>query len=219
MVKVGCNTPKQATKPKGAQRTFTAAMRTAGRLPSGSGSTNRIMDIAVGHALTGDIAGALQSADSLQDDALKCQAQFNIAREQVSAGDVEGSRKTFMLADQTAERIQKPEMKSKIKLFFAEEKKRIDVGNTVNTSDQSTSPKPPPQHIITVSDWLTKLDDDNESNDCPLNTGPFLDLAGYLKSLPSDDAEKIFNGMFDAAEKIVGAQNIIHQMLKQEVRK
>ena len=201
---------------KGAQRTFTAAMRTAGRLSSGTFSSNRIMNIAVGHARTGDIAGALQSADSLQDDALKSQAQFNIALEQVRAGDVGESRITFMLADQTAERIQKPDVKSKIKLFFAEEKKRIDTGNTVNTSDQSTSQKPPPQHVITVSDWLKKLDDDNTSNDCPLSAAPFLDLSGYLKSLPSDDAEKIFNGMFDTAEKIVSAQNVIQQMLKKQ---
>ena len=192
---------------KGAQRTFTAAMRTAGHLPSGSVSSNRIMHIAVGHARTGDIVGALQSADSLQDDDLKSQAQFNIALEQVRAGDAEGSLKTFMIADQTAERIQKPDVKSKTKLFFAKNRSH---------DSKPASAIPPLYPVITVSDWIKKLDDDNKNTDCPLNSEPFLDLTGYLKSLSSNDAEKIFNGMFSAAEKIVSAQNVIHQMLKQQ---
>jgi hypothetical protein len=91
---------------------------------------------------------------------------------------------------------------------------------TPNPQRSSTSdPQPPIPPVISVSDWLTKLDDDNESNDCPLNTRPFLDLAGYLQSLPSGDPWEIFDGMLGAADKFASAKNVITGMLKQEIGK
>jgi tetratricopeptide (TPR) repeat protein len=212
---------------KGAQRTFTAAMQTADSVGySGLRMDVLITNIAAGHARTGDIVGALQSVDRLRDDYLKSQAQFNIALQQVRAGDVAGSRKTFTIADQTAERIQDPDRKSKVKLFFAKEKKEIDTGNTVNASGQPTATAPPPtQPVVTVSDWLNKLDDDrpvayDENDRYPLNTAPFLDLAGYLKSLPpSKDVRGDFGTLHETAKKIVRAQNAIAGMLKQQAKK
>ena len=74
------------------------------------------------------------------------------------------------------------------------------------------------QPAITVSAWLKLLDDDNRSSKCALNTEPFLDLADYLKSLPSDDSQKIYNGMFHAGESVTTARQTIHQMLKQQAQ-
>jgi len=212
---------------KGAQRTFIAAMQTADSIGySGNRMEILITSIAAGHAKTGDIVGALQSADSLRDDDLKSQAQFNIALQQVRAGDVAGSRKTFTIADQTAERIQDPDRKSKVKLFFAKEKKEIDTGNTVNAIGQPTATAPPPtQPVVTVSDWLKKLDDDrpvayDENDRYPLNTAPFLDLAGFLKSLPpTRDIRGEFVTLNKTTKEIIRAQNAITGMLKQRAKK
>jgi hypothetical protein len=53
-----------------------------------------------------------------------------------------------------------------------------------------------------------------------LNADPFLDLAGYLKTLPpSDDPQKVFNALYEPAAKLVKAQNVIDQMLKQQAGK
>jgi len=50
-----------------------------------------------------------------------------------------------------------------------------------------------------------------------LNTAIFLEFADHLKSLPpSDDPETAFDGLYPAAKTIVTAQNVIHQMLKQQ---
>jgi hypothetical protein len=92
---------------------------------------------------------------------------------------------------------------------------------TPNRDPQPTpNTSPPIQPIIAVSDWLKKLDDDNKDNDCPLNTRLFLDLPGYLKSLPpSDDSAKILEGLLEPADRIITAQNAIQQMLKRQANK
>jgi hypothetical protein len=44
-----------------------------------------------------------------------------------------------------------------------------------------------------------------------LSAGPFVDLAGYLKSLlPSDDPQTISRLLYDTAVNLVGAQAYIH---------
>jgi hypothetical protein len=51
-----------------------------------------------------------------------------------------------------------------------------------------------------------------------LNSGPFLDQAGYLKSLPSDTPDHIFDGLHSTAETVVKAQNVIDAMLKEQAK-
>jgi hypothetical protein len=83
-----------------------------------------------------------------------------------------------------------------------------------------SAPVQPAIPVIKVSDWLNKLDDRNPNSDCALNADPFLDLAGYLKTLPpSDDPQKVFNALYEPAAKLVKAQNVIDQMLKQQAGK
>jgi len=58
---------------------------------------------------------------------------------------------------------------------------------------------------------------ENLFNDGALNTGPFLDLAGYLKSRPpADDPRSAFEALRATAETLVTAQNVIHQMLRRQ---
>jgi|CXWL01.1.fsa_nt_gi tetratricopeptide (TPR) repeat protein len=213
---------------KGARQTFTGAMRglvndlhplyheplSGGRLEA------RVVSIATGHARTGDIAGALQSADSLKDLDMKSEAQFNIALVQARAGDVAGSVKTFKIADRTADRIHDQNRKEEIRLFFAEEKKKLDEEIADIASNQSTASTPPAiQPSTSVAGWLKTLDDQNMDNDCPLNAEPFLDLAHHLQSLPSNNAKTISDGLFNAATKLVTAQNVITGMLKQQAKR
>jgi hypothetical protein len=96
-----------------------------------------------------------------------------------------------------------------------------------DSAHQSTSDSQPQ---ATVSDWLSKLDDRGDKSSCPLNTDPFLDLASYLralptlplsgnwadsvKSLPPDDPVRVFISQRETAEKLIAAQDVIHQMLR-----
>lgn len=99
------------------------------------------------------------------------------------------------------------------------------ITNAPDPTRQSTSDiRPPIQPVVTVSDWIAKLDDDRsvayfENDRCPLNTAPFLDLANYLKSLsPSDNPRKVFESLEYAAKTIVTAQNVISGILKQQAQ-
>lgn len=92
----------------------------------------------------------------------------------------------------------------------------IKTGADGKSNGQPTAIAAPAASAVTVSDWLQKLDNGDQSNDCPLNTGPFLDMAVYLKSLsPSSDPQKVFNSLHKTARTIVKAQNVIQQMLRQ----
>jgi hypothetical protein len=94
------------------------------------------------------------------------------------------------------------------------------VGSTINSTSIVSQPSIQPlATIITVADWLKKLDDNDETHDCPLNTGPFLDFTGYLKALPpSDDSYTVFSGLLDVNETIVNAQITIDEMLKRQAK-
>lgn len=169
----------------------------------------------------GDMAGAQKTLASAQkvaeliqpENFSKHSIQEAIARSQIEAGDIAGAQKSADLIQDTAS-------KKRLQEKIAEAQTKT--GTTNAPTRQSTSDTQPPiQPVTTVSDWLNKLDDDDLTHIlCPLNTGPFLDLAGYLKSLPaSDDPEKVFDGLRETAEKIVEAQNVIAGMLKQQAGK
>jgi hypothetical protein len=136
-----------------------------------------------------------------------------IAIAQAESGDIAGAQKT-------ADLLEGAYLKD-VQAEIAKAQAKAGITNAPSSTRQSTSDtKPPIQPVITVSDWLKKLDDDDKGNGCPLNTEPFLDLAGYLKSLPrTDDPQKIFESLHETAKKIVTAQNVITGMLKQQVKR
>lgn len=192
-------------------------------------------EVAKAQAEAGDIAGAQKTADLIQDARQKSWAQFFIARAQAEVGDIAGAQKT-------ADLIQGADDKRRAQSAIAAVQAKAGIANAPNSTRQSTSDTQPPiQPAITVSDWLKKLDDDNKKNDCPLNTERFLDLAGYLKSLPppdypdqvfvwgsagrvgplprSGDPRRVLESLYETAEKIVDAQNVIRGMLKQQAKR
>jgi hypothetical protein len=82
---------------------------------------------------------------------------------------------------------------------------------TVAASESTTSQEP---HSPAASDWLSRLDDDDQSHDCPLDTEPFLDLTAYFASLPaSADPRQVLTAQIAAARRIVVAQNVVDAML------
>ncbi|WP_332776322.1 tetratricopeptide repeat protein [Polaromonas sp.] len=192
-------------------------------------------EVAKAQAEAGDIAGAQKTADLIQDARQKSWAQFFIARAQAEVGDIAGAQKT-------ADLIQGADDKRRAQSAIAAVQAKAGIANAPNSTRQSRSDTQPPiQPVITVSDWLKKLDDDNKKNDCPLNTERFLDLAGYLKSLPppdypdqvfvwgsagrvgplprSGDPRRVLESLYETAEKIVDAQNVIRGMLKQQAKR
>src|SRR5439155_17454059 len=139
---------------------------------------------------------------------------------QAKSGDTAGAKKTFFEAEQTATLIHHAFWKKSKQKAIAEAQAKAGITNAPHSTPPSTAnaqPQPRSQPVITVADWLGKLDDDNKSHDCPLNTEPFLDLASYLKSLPpSDTPQKVFASLHEAATKIVKAQNVLAGLLKQQ---
>jgi tetratricopeptide (TPR) repeat protein len=204
--------------------------------------TPHLLDVVVLWAKAGDIAQALKTADLVQDDRnngpYKGIAQFYIAEAQSKNGDIAGAQKTANL-------IQDEGWKGRAQKAMAEAQARVGITDAPNSPRQSTSAtKTDSQPDIRVHNWLYKRDD-------ILNTEPFLDLAGYLKSMPDielaarartaaalgaaaaetldgkslpsdiphDNPEKVFFFLRETAKKIVEAQNVIDQMLKQQSTK
>jgi len=171
------------------------AQKTVNLIEDGNDASSAQSAIASAQANSGDIAGAQKTADSIPIIYYKGVAHRAIAEVQAKNGDFAGALKTANL-------IQDTTWKKGAHSFIAATQAKAVIANAA------------------VFEWLKKLDDDNKSNDCPLNTEPFLDLAGYLKSLPSSDVpQKVFDSLYEVARKIVRAQNIIHLMLKKEAKK
>ena len=173
-------------------------------------------DLVKAQAMNGDIAGALKTADLLQDDAgypRKSFALLHISEAQATSGDLAGARKTVVLIahagvkDQAADRIAKA---------------KANPRSPVVKASMSPTPasQPPDRPRISDTDWITKLNDSEMSGDCPLNSRPFLDLAGYLQSLPSsDDPRQFFEKLRATADKLIRAQHIVYNMLEQQLKR
>jgi tetratricopeptide (TPR) repeat protein len=204
----------------GAQNTFVAALKSADRSEDSNVITGTQTDIAVAQSEIGDIAGAQKNASLIRRDNFKQGAQIAIAKAQIKAGDIAGAQSTLASAQETVDRLEEGDLGKRLaKLDIAEVKAAI--ADAPNATRQSTAgPQTASQPVVTASNWLGKLDDDGGYNDCPLNTGPFLDLAEYLKSLPpSDDPRSVFESLRQTATKIITAQNIIHQMMQGQARR
>jgi tetratricopeptide (TPR) repeat protein len=102
-----------------------------------------------------------------------------------------------------------------------------EISNAPHPGPQSTADtKPPIQPVVTVADWTHELDGITvflggavlrDSTPALLSTEPFLDLAGYLKSLPpSDKPQNVFHSLHETAAELVGGQVVIQGMLKRQ---
>ena len=113
-------------------------------------------------------------------------------------------------------------LKTDTQKAIAESQAKLGIAKASRPSRQSGPDiQTPSRFVISVSIWLKKLDDDNKSNECPLNTGPFLDLADYLKKTMAQytNAYGVHGFLEETAETILKAQNVIIAMLKQEANK
>jgi hypothetical protein len=174
-------------------------------------------DVSEAQAKGGDLAGAKETADLIQMADFKSDAQIRIAGAQIEAGDGMGAQNTLAFAQQSADHIEDRAQKSSTQKHIAEI--QIKAGDGMGARSTLTSARSASQLALKVSDWLTKLDDGSNSY-CPLNTEPFLDLAGYLKSLPpSSNPRDVFKSLQETANTIVNAQIVIHQMLKRQAKR
>lgn len=220
------------------------AFQSAERIQDPMWKSEALCEIAIGQADLGDIAGAQKTvasaikASDQTDQFLKSgtlesiwRAQYSIAEAQFRAGDIAGAVTTAegepgykqeaiaeaetkagdcAGAQKTADLIHDAKDKHDAQFFINLYKDGCSKSNS--TSTQRAAP------VLKASDWLEKLDDNNQSNRCPLNTDPFLDLAGYLTAQHSDDPGTLFYALYNTAEKIAKARNIINRMLKQQVK-
>ena len=195
------------------------AQRTTDLISDIGGKRIALWEIAVAKFNAGDIDGtkktltsaAIDGADLLRDTmATKAYLMVKIAELQARVGDLAGAEKTRNL-------ISSEYVKRQAQQAIANAKATAVATNAPNSTRQATTDaKPVVLPVITASNWIKRLDDTSKYNRCPLNAEPFLDMAGYLKSLPpSDSPQKNFETLHEAAKKIVDAQNVIHQMLKQ----
>ncbi len=159
--------------------------------------------IAEAQLKAGDIAGAQKTNDSIQIalNQMKNKGfeQHGIAIAQAKAGNIAGAQKT-------TDSIQEDYWKKIAQASIAEAQAKVNPSAVVGPTTNAALPG------ALVNQWIAK-------NDELLNGPVFLDLAAHLKSLPSDNAQKAFDGLHDAAKKIADARQVITQMLKQQAKK
>jgi hypothetical protein len=188
----------------GAQSALTYALKTASLIKDVTGKSSAQQGIAYYQAKEGDIAGAQKTVDLIGDPYYKSGAQKYVAAAQAKTGDAAGAQNTLAEAQKTVDLIQDANLKSQAQNDITKALVEAGIGQTaVRLSNNH-------------SGWLDKLDDSEKANYCPLNTELFLDFAAYLGSQNSNDPEILFNTLKETAEKIVKAQNIVGQMLKQQ---
>jgi hypothetical protein len=187
-----------------------------------------------------DVAGAQRIAALIEFPFYKTTALLAIAETQTKGGDLVSAKRTFVEARKAADLVQGTD-KAVVQLMVVETQVGAgEIADAQKTADQIQNGFHKDRALLAVAAaktkaglagapvsnseataaWLVKLEDDDKGHACPLNTGPFLDLTGHLKSLPrSNDPNKVFDGLLETARQIVTAQNVIHQMLKQQDRK
>jgi hypothetical protein len=141
---------------------------------------------------------AWKTVDLINDKSSKDIAIYSIAESQLTAGDISGALKSYNLI------LDKGNLMS--------EGLQSDISKSQNGSGNIS--------ILSIYDWTSLLDEDNKGlihRRPALNTEPFLNLATYLKSLPTyEDTFKTFMQLNSVVGDIIDAQNKIERMLKQQ---
>ncbi len=161
----------------------------------------------------GDIAGAnttlalaRKNAELIDDMQSKSYALTHLAEALAKTGDMAGARATLNLARQAADLIPLEPPRT----FSSADSNRLNARSFIARASAKLGVANPK----TIA-WLDALDSGNT-----LNTAPFLDFAGHLKSLPqSNKPYEIFNDLKSTAKEIVKARNGIQQLLKAQIGK
>ena len=169
--------------------------------------------IAGAQAKAGDFAGAQRTADSIQDASDKDLAQKAIAEAQAKAGDFAGAQKTV---DSIRSEYSKGNTQKDIAQVQAEAGDFVAAQMTVDGIQRADVKVEAQKAIaeaqaISVAKWT-------EKNEALLSKSVFLDLAAHLKSLPANDADRVFRGLLVTAEQITDARMVITEMLKQQTQ-
>jgi tetratricopeptide (TPR) repeat protein len=176
--------------------------------------------VAKAQAVAGDIAGAQKTTELIQNYATKARALIDIVEAQGAAGDIVGAQKTLGSAKMIADLIQgdDPDVKRMVQATIADTPRKLPYMKTWAQWEASTKGKQTQIQPVLLATWLNKLDDTSKYDDGALNTAPFLDLASYLTSQHSANPRDLFSALKDTAEKIIKAQKLIDQMLKQQAK-
>jgi len=187
------------------------------------------------------LASQIKSAEIIENEFGKgfalqavCETQAEVAATQNDAGDPAGAQKAFASALKTADLILKSEDKSWSLAHIVHNLAQAgEISSAISITEQIQYPAPkkfaqeavdwaqwrvnhvPTPRVVSYSDWIDKLDDQDPDHNCALNTDPFLDLGAYLASKNSNDKELLFDAFNKTTEKFVNAQNAVDQLLKQ----
>jgi len=203
---------------------FAAALQTTAPIRDEGAKFTGHLFVAGAQTLAGDLAGAHTTADlvtesarenlltfcamiRLEKDKTKATEYYDqvvagdlglVQREviyyQLAAGDIPGAKKTAGLIQDAGEKDRAQE--------------------SITQAAAASDAAPASGTRLTSLDWVSKISADDTS-DTPLSTAPFLDLAGYLRGLPSsDDPVTLFDALDRTAQKLVVAQTVIGEMLK-----
>jgi tetratricopeptide (TPR) repeat protein len=191
----------------GAQESLGSALKAAELIKNAYDKSRAQGNIADAQLMAGDIAGAQRTADLIQDASEKSIAQNAIAIAQANNGDIAGAQNAISLIPDAFSKRSAQES-------IANAQAMVGIAIAPISSRQTTTPI---QSVITVSDWLEELDCDSGRRDCPLKKGPVVDLAGHLQSLRAvNDPQKVFESLNETASIILGAQDVVFGMLKQQ---
>lgn len=173
-----------------------AALKTAGKFRREEYKIAALTAIVRAQAGTGDLAGAHMTTELLDTDGSKSWAQLAIVDAYVKNGNLAA-------AQATAELIHDPVPKQSARDAIANRKPMVP--GRYDSRD--------------ACNGLSHLDDGDRTHDAPLNSAPFLNLSGHLKSLStSDDPQAVFDAFRDTADTLLKAHRcIISGMMKRPV--
>lgn len=176
---------------------FTGALKMANEMTDLNTKSDTLIKIATGQARAGDFAGMMKSLNEITDPKKRSDGLPYIAYGLTDARDFAG-------ATRVAEMIQDPDRKRYATSNIADQ--RAKPAPTTATP-QLMTPKSPPAPL-TAKEWINVINS--------LEENYFTDLPGYLKTLPADDADKMFNELYKSVSKMIEVQNFITNALKRQ---
>ena len=149
--------------------------------------------------------------------------QSELAKSQAKAGDLANAAQTLSAAQASANLVEGERKAFTLEILASA---RVHVAQAQANGAVAELPVPladapasdvPPKPRVGVSDWLALLDSNSQACCSALNSAPFLNLAAHLQSLPaSDDPRKVFDGLYDTANRVVGTQTAVVGMVNQQ---
>ena len=174
-------------------------------------------------AEAGDVKNALKTYQAFQKSVVLSNAntkslfnmkywnpQVKIVYAQIKAGDFAGASK---MANEITDPSTKADLMASIAKAQAEERTKP---NTSSTTTPTPTPTPQPNKAkplpapLTATEWIKRVSE--------LEANYFVDLPGYLKTLPADDANKMFIELEQSVSKMIEQQNVITSALKRQPR-